>query len=152
MGGLENNLDYIDSEFENLEQEITYTTNLINVYKELINLVLRVEDIYKESTQKELIEYQNSKINTMVLQKKLIREKEFLLYKKRILIAENDYQILSLYEELLNQKVYAEDESLFLTSEEKKILLDDLKEKLKTVKFKKDFQLNTDSEIDFLIN
>lgn len=152
MGGLENNLDYIDSEFENLEQEITYTTNLVNVYKELINLVLRVEDIYKESTQKELIEYQNSKIDTMVLQKKLIREKEFLLYKKRILIAENDYQILSLYEELLNQKVYAEDESLFLTSEEKKILLDDLKEKLKTVKFKKDFQLNTDSEIDFLIN
>jgi hypothetical protein len=97
MGGLENNLDYIDSEFKNLDQEITYTRNLVNVYKELINLVLRAEDISKESTQKELIEYQNSKIDTMVLQKKLIREKEFLLYKKRILIAENDYQILSLY-------------------------------------------------------
>lgn len=118
-----------------LDQEIVDQNIIIDAYKELIHLVLRTSDISNENIQNELITYQNEKNEEISLQNGLKRKRESLCYERRIDLIKSDYQILSLYEELLNQKTYAENSSLFLTLEEKNILLKKLKDKFEEISF-----------------
>ncbi len=132
----EDNFRVLDKELQKINEEIECSLGIIKSCKALIDLTLRTDNIYEEETQRDIIEYQNQKNKALVLTKNLKRQKEFIFYKKRIELVSNDYQILSLYEELIKQKIHTKDASLFFTPEEKELLIDELKVKLKTIKIR----------------